>query len=87
MTNLAPRMGREITRQYLVPLLLDLLKDDFHEVRLNIISRIDSVNKVIGIDMLSESLLPAIVKLAQDDQWRVRLAIIENIPLLANELV
>jgi len=55
-------------------------------VRLHLISKLESVNKVIGIDLLSQSLLPAIVELAEDRQWRVRLAIIEYIPLLASQL-
>uniref|UniRef100_A0A6N2MXQ9 Phosphatase PP2A regulatory subunit A/Splicing factor 3B subunit 1-like HEAT repeat domain-containing protein n=1 Tax=Salix viminalis TaxID=40686 RepID=A0A6N2MXQ9_SALVM len=58
------------------------LKDEFPDVRLNIISKLDQVNQVIGIDLLSQSLLPAIVELAEDRHWRVRLAIIEYIPLL-----
>jgi serine/threonine-protein phosphatase 2A regulatory subunit A len=66
---------------------LSLLKDEASEVRLNIIAKMDKVNTVIGIDLLSQSLLPAIVELAGDTQWRVRLAIIENIPLLAAQLV
>ena len=56
-------------------------------MRLNIISKLDKVNEVIGIELLSQSLLPAIIALAEDKQWRVRLAIIENIPLLAEQLV
>ncbi len=80
-------LGKENTIQHLVELFLHLLKDEFPEVRLNIISKLDAVNKVIGIEMLSQSLLPAIVELAEDRQWRVRLAIIEYIPLLASQLV
>lgn len=63
-----------------------MLKDEFPEVRLHIISKLELVNKVIGIDRLSESLLPAIVHLAEDKQWRVRLAIIGHMPLLAGQL-
>jgi serine/threonine-protein phosphatase 2A regulatory subunit A len=63
-----------------------MLKDEFPEVRLHIISKLELVNQVIGIDLLSQSLLPAIVQLAEDKQWRVRLAIIEYIPLLASQL-
>lgn len=85
--NLAPIFGREHTIDHLLELFLTLLKDDFPEVRLNIISKLDAVNKVIGIELLSQSLLPAIVELAEDRQWRVRLAIIEYIPLLATQLV
>ena len=56
------------------------------QVRLNIISKLDHVNAVIGVDLLSQSLLPAIVDLAEDKHWRIRLAIIEYIPLLASQL-
>ena len=55
-------------------------------MRLNIISKLDQVNTVIGVDLLAQSLLPAIVELAEDRHWRVRLAIIEYIPLLASQL-
>jgi serine/threonine-protein phosphatase 2A regulatory subunit A len=61
-------------------------QDEFAEVRLNIISKLDEVNKVIGVEMLAQSLLPAVVELAEDRQWRVRLAIIEYIPLLGKQL-
>ena len=62
------------------------LKDDCAEVRLNIISNLEAVNKVIGIQQLSNSLLPAITELAEDTKWRVRLAINEYMPLLAEQL-
>ena len=63
------------------------LGHQFSEVRLNIISTLESVNKVIGISQLTETLLPAILELAEDKKWRVRLAIIEYMPLLAEQLV
>jgi serine/threonine-protein phosphatase 2A regulatory subunit A len=67
-------------------MFLQMLKDEFPDVRLHIISKLELVNNVIGIELLSQSLLPAIVQLAEDKQWRVRLAIIEYIPLLASQL-
>lgn len=57
------------------------------QVRLNIISGLQAVNGVIGVQLLSASLLPAIVDLAEDKKWRVRLAIIEHTPVLAIQLV
>lgn len=50
------------------------------------ISSLDSINKVIGIELLSQSLLPAIAQLAQDAKWRVRLVVIEHLPMLAKYL-
>jgi serine/threonine-protein phosphatase 2A regulatory subunit A len=44
--GLAPVFGREHTIEHLLDLFLQLLRDDFPEVRLNIISKLDEVNKV-----------------------------------------
>ena len=81
--GLSPILGKNNTIEHLLPLFLSQLKDECPEVRLNIISNLDCVNEVIGIQQLSQSLLPAIVELAEDSKWRVRLAIIEYMPLLA----
>ena len=43
-----------------------MLKDEFPDVRLHIISKLEHVNKVIGIELLSQSLLPAITTLSED---------------------
>lgn len=43
--GLAPVFGKEDTITHLLQLFLQLLKDDFPEVRLNIISKLDAVNK------------------------------------------
>ena len=79
-------MGKDQTIDQLLPVFLTLLKDEFPDVRLNIISKLDQVNQVIGVDLLSQELLPAIKDLAEDIHWRVRLAIIEYIPLLASQM-
>merc|ERR1711934_572924 len=84
--GLSPILGKTNTIEHLLPLFLSQLKDECPEVRLNIISNLDCVNEVIGIQQLSQSLLPAIVELAEDTKWRVRLAIIEYMPLLAGQL-
>lgn len=62
------------------------VQDAYPDVRLNVISKLDQVNSVIGIELLAQSLLPAIEELAEDKAWRVRLAIVDHIPLLANQL-
>ena len=86
ISGLAPILGKQETTDILLPMFLQMLKDDFPDVRLNIISKLEQVNNVIGIELLSQSLLPAIVQLAEDKQWRVRLAIIQYVPLLASQL-
>lgn len=44
ISGLAPLLGRDSTIEHLLPLFLQLLKDDFPEVRLNIISKLETVN-------------------------------------------
>jgi serine/threonine-protein phosphatase 2A regulatory subunit A len=112
INNMASILGREDTVEYLLPMLLQLLRDEasevplglssvfsmhngyiitsyfvlINQVRLSIISNLDAINGVIGVELLSQSLLPAIVDLAEDAKWRVRLAIIDHIPHLAQQL-
>jgi serine/threonine-protein phosphatase 2A regulatory subunit A len=44
ISGLAPLLGKEATTEHLLPLFLQLLKDEFPEVRLNIISKLELVN-------------------------------------------
>lgn len=59
----------------------DILTDECPEVRLNIISNLDCVNSVIGIQQLSQSLLPAIVELAEDSKVTFLCFILFFIPI------
>ena len=62
--GLGSLVGKDITIRSLLPLFLLLLKDDCSDVRLNIISHLESVESVIGIGSLTQALLPAIIELA-----------------------
>jgi serine/threonine-protein phosphatase 2A regulatory subunit A len=42
---LAPLLGKEATIEHLLSLFLQLLKDEFADVRLNIISKLEQVNE------------------------------------------
>merc|ERR1719356_1665519 len=84
--GLAPVLGKSATIDKLLPVILALLKDEFPDTRLSIISELQQVNQVIGVDLLWQTLLPTVRELAEDCHWRVRLAIIEYIPLLAQQL-
>jgi serine/threonine-protein phosphatase 2A regulatory subunit A len=44
--GLAPILEKDNTIKYLLPLFLQLLRDEYPDVRLNIISKLDLVNKV-----------------------------------------
>lgn len=56
------------------------------QVRLSVIAKLDALNQMLGVEVLSQSLLPAINALAVDSKWRVRLAIIEHVPLLLSQM-
>lgn len=44
ISGLAPLLGKDATIEHLLPLFLHLLKDEFPDVRLNIISKLELVN-------------------------------------------
>ncbi|KAJ4822631.1 hypothetical protein Tsubulata_026706 [Turnera subulata] len=44
--GMAPVLGKDATIEQLLPIFLSLLKDEFPDVRLNIISKLDQVNQV-----------------------------------------
>jgi serine/threonine-protein phosphatase 2A regulatory subunit A len=45
ISGLAPLLGMPATEEYLLPIFLRLLKDEFSEVRLHLISELEVVNK------------------------------------------
>ena len=58
ISGLAPLLGKDATIEHLLPLFLHLLKDDFPEVRLNIISKLETVNTGrFGIVFIYKSIL------------------------------
>jgi serine/threonine-protein phosphatase 2A regulatory subunit A len=48
LSGLAPILGKEATIEHLLPMFLQMLKDDDSKVRLNIISRLELVNAGIA---------------------------------------
>jgi serine/threonine-protein phosphatase 2A regulatory subunit A len=51
ISGLAPLLGKDSTIEHLLPLFLHLLKDDFPEVRLNIISKLETVNSGMALHL------------------------------------
>jgi serine/threonine-protein phosphatase 2A regulatory subunit A len=43
---------QDATIEQLLPIFLSLLKDEFPDVRLNIISKLDQVNQVCGLKLI-----------------------------------
>jgi serine/threonine-protein phosphatase 2A regulatory subunit A len=79
----AEAIGREKTTEKLLMIITDLLKDEFQEVRLNVVSHAGLICKVMSVDGMVHGLLHAIQLLVQDNHWRIRKAVVEQVPKLA----
>merc|ERR1711990_675780 len=79
----AQAVGRDVTQRQLLSLISDLMKDEFHDVRLNIVGHSGTICEVLGADGLMHSLLNTIQSLIMDNHWRIRQSVVEQIPLLA----
>lgn len=64
-----------------MPILIELLKDDCAEVRLNVVQNIGKIVDFVQTDVISPSFLMLLTNLTKDNQWRVRMG---NINLLGN---
>ncbi|CAE7814007.1 PP2AA2, partial [Symbiodinium sp. CCMP2456] len=78
--------GKQLTVDYLINIVLQLIRDECPEVRLQLISTLEHLSSTVGVDVLAQSLLPSIKELGKDRQWRVRLSIIKVMPDLAKYL-
>jgi serine/threonine-protein phosphatase 2A regulatory subunit A len=88
MGPLAPKLGRDIAQKVLLPLVLDLFKDEFHEARLSVVQQAGVICEVLGVDAVAttnSSMINALQVLIMDNQWRIRLAVVEQIGLLAKQ--
>lgn len=77
-------MGRDVTQRQLLTLMSDLMKDEFHDVRLNIVSHTGLICEVLSVDGLVHSLLHTIQSLIMDNHWRIRQSVVEQVPKLAS---
>jgi serine/threonine-protein phosphatase 2A regulatory subunit A len=83
MGPVAKTLGRELTQRQLLPLISDLMKDEFHDVRLNIVGHAGLICEVLSVDGLVHSLLHTIQSLIMDNHWRIRQSVVEQVPKLA----
>jgi len=58
-------------------ILIELMKDDNAEVRLNVVQNLIKVADVVQQELLSPSFLTILNNITKDSQWRVRMAVIE----------
>lgn len=94
--GIAAVLKRDEVKTTVLPIVLQLLKDQASEVRLALIACLHphsssssnsvSVSDLIPLDTLSAPLLQSITELAQDPKWRIRLEMIQHIPDIARHL-
>ena len=81
--SICPIIERGPTNDHVLPIFLNLLRDDNSEVRLNLFKRLEDLNQVIGIENLQESIIPSLTDLSQDKNWRIKLSVVQQFPVLA----
>lgn len=80
-------LGKKVATEQILPLFLQLLKDEDAEVRINLFKKVNEITKVLGVDTLSQSIIPGLTELAADKNWRTRISVIDVISYFAKEIV
>lgn len=62
-----------------MPILVDLIKDENSEVKLNVCNGLIKVAQVIGPEILSATFITTLTNMTKEGQWRVRMAVFELI--------
>lgn len=76
---MSPIVGKDYSITRVMPILIELLKDENSEVRLNVVQNLIKLADVVGLDLLSPSFLSIMSNMTKDAQWRVRMGVFELI--------
>ena len=74
---MAQIVGKDYTNTQIVPILIELIKDESSEVKLNVVKGFMKIARVSSPDMLTASLIKTLTEMAKEGQWRVRMAVLE----------
>jgi len=83
LVEVVPYFPKEVAAKVLLPLVQNLLKDEFHTVRNNIISKIDVLSDFLSQQGANGGILNNLVELAKDPKWRVRKTVVDKMGMLA----
>lgn len=75
------KMGKSC-KQHL-SILTDLMKDEFHDVRLNAVKHTGSICEILGAGPETQQLISQVQSLIMDNQWRIRHSVVQQVPQLA----
>lgn len=76
---MAPLVGKNYCISTVIPILLELMKDDSSEVRLNVAGNMVKLSSVVDSALLTPAFLQILTKMTKDTQWRVRMGIFKLI--------
>ena len=79
LCEMAGIIGKDYTSQKVLPILMELLKDDNSEVKLNVVENLNKIAKVLGPDLLTAQFITSLSNMTKDAQWRVRYSVFELI--------
>ena len=66
LSEMSHIIGKEYTTQKVIPILLELLKDENSEVKLNVVQGLVKIAEVIGTDLLNSNLLTTLSNMTKD---------------------
>lgn len=84
--KLMPLVGKAQSTQHLLPLVLEILRDNSPDIKVCIFSDLEGIFSVVGSENLSQIIMPSLEELSDDKQWRVKLKIVQCFPLLGKQL-
>jgi len=84
--DVAKNLGKEHALTYIVPVVVQLLKDQATEVRIILMQHLRTLTEVIGHYDFDRHIIPQLSQLANDKIWRVKLALVNFMPELAKFL-
>ena len=86
LLKIAPLIGLKKTNDYIIPVFLEFLKDENHDIRMTLIKTLEYLDKVIKIENIIQSIIPSCVDITANKSWRVRSQIIDVVPILSSLL-
>lgn len=85
LCELSTILKKDLVIQKVIPMLVDLIKDEHHEVKMGVLQGIQEVAVVVGPELFSVSLLMSLANLMKEPQWRVRMTVINLTSSLAKD--
>ena len=86
IVKLMPIIGRNNSTQHLLPLVLEILRDNSSEIKMCIFSDLEGICGVVGSESLAQIIMPSLEEMSADKQWRVKLKMVQCFPLLGKQL-